>query len=277
MSKGHVFLAQNSKVDYIKQAYALALSIKIFNKENKTCLITNDIVPDSYKQVFDHIVPIPWDDNANSSEWKIENRWKIIYATPFEENIVYDVDMLLLESNDHWWEHLKNKDISFTTAVNDYRNNTISSDYYRKTFTENTLDNIYTGVFYFKKVKTSYEFFKWLEIIVTNWEKFYKDFLKRNHQKFCSLDLSAALALRFMEHPIAKGNVLTFTHMKPKIQGWKYSPTKWTDILGVVFDENLKLKVGNFQQNGIFHYVEEEFLTLNMIKLMEENYEKAIK
>ena len=57
MSKGHVFLAQNSNVNYVTQAYALALSIKLNNKQhNQTCLITNDTVPDDYRHTFDHIL-----------------------------------------------------------------------------------------------------------------------------------------------------------------------------------------------------------------------------
>ncbi len=272
MSKGHVFLAQNSDVDYVKQAYALALSIKLYNTENQTCIITNDPVPEKYKHVFDYIVPIPWKDSAIGSKWKIENRWKIIYATPFEENIVYDTDMLLLESNDHWWKYFENKDLCFTTRVTDYRHNIVTSNYYRKAFTDNGLDNIYTGAFYFKKVKTAYEFFKWLEIIVVHWQKFYRIHLKNNPQRFCSIDLSAALALKFMDYPVDQGGIPSFVHMKPGIQGWKSIPPRWTNVLNSFIDDKFNLKVGNFQQSGLFHYVEEQFLTDDFVKKLEEVY-----
>jgi hypothetical protein len=272
MSKGHVFLAQNSDVDYVKQAYVLALTIKLHNNENQTCLITNDVVPDEYKYVFDHIVPIPWKDSAISSEWKIENRWKIIYATPFDENIVYDVDMMLLETNDHWWKYFEDKDLCFTTQVNDYRGNIVTDNYYRKTFTSNGLDNIYTGAFYFRKVTKAYEFFKWLEIIVTNWSKFYKIHLKNSPQRWCSIDVSAALALRFMGISTTSSGIPSFVHMKPAIQGWKNIPAKWTNVLNSFMDESLSLKVGNFQQAGLFHYVEEGFLTPKQILLLEKAY-----
>ena len=48
--KGFVVLAQNNTtVDYIKQAYALALSIKNSQKEiTKISLVTNDKVPKKY-------------------------------------------------------------------------------------------------------------------------------------------------------------------------------------------------------------------------------------
>ena len=62
MSKGFVVLAQNSNgIDYIKQAYALALSIKLSQLDvNNISIITNDTVPNEYKSLFDQIVPIPW-------------------------------------------------------------------------------------------------------------------------------------------------------------------------------------------------------------------------
>ena len=278
MSKGHVFLAQNSDVDYIKQAYALALSIKINNKEhNKTCLITNNDVPEEYKKAFDTIVPIPWSDESQNSAWKIENRWKVIYATPFEESIVYDTDMLLLTSNDHWWEHLERHDLYFTNNVTNYRGTVVTNDYYRKSFTQNNLANVYTGAYYFKKVSNTYNFFKWLELIVQNWSKFYIEHLKNHQQSFCSLDVSAALALKFIDKEniyTSPNSVLTFTHMKPAIQEWKNIPLKWTSVLSSYMSEDCTLKVGNYQQHGLFHYVEEEFLENDFILKLRNKYDR---
>jgi hypothetical protein len=277
MSKGHVFLAQNSSIDYVRQAYALALSIKLNNPVyNQTCLITNDAVPEEYKYAFDYIVPIPWEELAKDSSWKIENRWKTIYASPFDENLVYDVDMLLLHSNDGWWDRLVNKDLCFTTNVLTYRGATVTNDFYRKTFTANNLCNVYTGCFYYKKSKRAFEFFKWLELIVTNYKQIYKDHLKKTPQKFCSIDVSAALALKFMDYESeASDPALTFIHMKSEIQGWKYSVPKWTSVLGNFLDLNINLNVGNFQQHGLFHYVEDEFLISDHVMLLESAYAKS--
>ncbi len=269
MTKGHVFVAQNSDVDYVRQACALALTIKKYNKNNATCLITNDPVPPLYLHAFDHIVPIPWGDAAKDSVWKIENRWKIIHVSPFKENIVYDTDMLLLNSNDHWWQYFEGKDLAFTSTVHDYRKNIITSDHYRKTFTANGLPNLYIGCFYFKKSSRSYEFFKWLDIITKNWQEFYKRYLPNRPQKFCSLDVNSALAVKFMgieEESVIPGALCpSFTHMKPAIQRWKTVPPKWTDVLSSYYTQNGQLKVGNVLQQGLFHYVEDEFLTDMML------------
>ena len=274
MSKGHVFLAQNSDVDYVTQAYALALSIKHNNAiNNQTCLITNNTVPHEYRHAFDHVVEIPWKDDAKDSKWKIENRWKIINASPFKETLVYDTDMLLLSSNDHWWNLLKNTDVSLTASVVDYKGRVINNDFYRKTFTANSLPNVYVGVHYFKKNKRSFEFYKWLEIITKNYEEFYNKFLPNHKQRFCSMDVNAALAVKFMQ---AEGEFLnspiTFTHMKPAIQGWATAPSSWKNVVGSYFNKDKTLIVGNFLQLGVFHYTEDMFLTKDIIEILENNY-----
>lgn len=274
MSKGHVFLAQNSDVNYVRQACALALSIKKYNSVNQTCIITNDQIPKEYTHAFDHVVSIPWSDSAKESSWKIENRWKIIHATPFKESLVYDADMLLLNTNDHWWKYFKGKSLVFTTEVVNYFGNTVLNDTYRRTFTANNLSNIYTGCFYVKKDSVSFEFFKWLELIVQNWKEFYKIHLESNHQKFLSIDLSAALAYNFMNNQEMidiRSHVPTFIHMKSALQGWKNVPVLWTNAVQNSFTEDCQLKVGGVIQQGLFHYVEDQFLTDDILLKLSRN------
>jgi len=274
MNRGHVFLAQNSNVDYVRQAYALASTIKKFNKINQTCLITNDSVPLEYFKVFDHIVKIPWGDAANNSQWKIENRWKIIYATPFKYNLVYDTDMLLLSSNDSWWEFLEERDVVLTSQVSDYRNNTVTSDYYRKTFTANQLPNSYFGLHYFNKNRRSFEFYKWIEVIAKNWKTFFQKYAPQHPQQFCSMDVSAAIAIKIMN---AENEFLidtkspTFVHMKSGIQSWKEFAVDWQEEVSVTFDKECQLKISNFLQSGVFHYTEDSFLTNDIVNKIE-NY-----
>ena len=114
MKNNFTMLAQNSNVDYVQQAYLSAMSIRATNKEAKICLITNDNVSKKYKQVFDDIVDIPWGDHAKDSEWKIENRWKIYHATPYNETIVMDTDMLVLQDISTWFNFLQNYELFFT-------------------------------------------------------------------------------------------------------------------------------------------------------------------
>ena len=269
MSKGHVFLAQNSSVDYVKQAFALACTIKHHNKtHNQTCLITNDVVPDQYRHVFDYIVPIPGIDNAKGSQWKIHNRWKIIHITPFTENLVYDTDMLLLGSNDHWWNFLVDKDVVLTSRVKDYKGRIIKNDFYRKTFTSNNLPNCYLGVHFFQKSHRAFEFYKWLEVITNNYQDFYEKYTPKNQQKFCSMDLNASLATKFMdtEHEfLIDTDTPSFIHMKSAIQGWASNNKSWQDTVSYRYTNN-EMTVANIVQSGVFHYTEDDFLTDELLE-----------
>lgn len=272
MNKGHLFFAQNTeKIDYVTQAYVAALTIKIFNRNNHTCLITNDPVPVNYLKAFDHIVPIPWGDDASKSDWKIENRWKLIYSSPFDYTLVYDTDILLLSSNDYWWDYLTPHSLSFTTSVYDYRYNLINDTINRKSFIHNYLPNVYFGTHYFKKDKKSYEFYKWLEIITKNYSKFYQEHTPYYTQKFASMDVSSAVICKLLDINI-KNSPLQFIHMKTELQSWETMPNHWYEACILEFTDDLELRVSNFLQNGVFHYVDETFLTSNIINKVEKKY-----
>ena len=271
MTKGHLIFAQNSDVDYVRQAYALALTIKKYNTINNVCLVTNDIIPENYKHVFDYVVNIPFGDSSSKTIWKIENRWKLIYATPFDETIVYDSDMLLLDSNDSWWNKLSNKDLAFTYNVKDYRGNTIKDHSMRRCIVDNKLPDIYFGIHYFKKHSIAFEFYKWLEIITKNYKQFYNKFTPICTQNFCSMDVSSAIALKILDNPDTyTNNPMSFTHMKKQIQGWPNIPSLWTNAVIANFADNGQLFLSNNLQSGVFHYTEEQFLTDKIIQTIEK-------
>ena len=116
MSNGICVVAQNnSTTNYVKQAYALALSILAKSPNTNISLITNDEVP---YNVFDKVIPIPWSDIAHN-DWKIENRYKVYHVTPYTNTIVFDADMLVLDNITPIWNNLHN--LSFATNVKTYR------------------------------------------------------------------------------------------------------------------------------------------------------------
>ena len=201
MTRGYLILAQNTKQDnYTRLAYALALSIKNTQKDiNSVALATNEkSLPKKYKEVFDHIVDIPWTDNAKNSKWKIENKWKYYYMSPFDETIILDADMLFPEDISHWWDILSKKDIWITDKPRTFTNEVITSTKYRNTFVSNNLPNVYTAFMYFKKTKETAELFNMVELIFENWERFFYEYLDETRPKYLSGDVAYALAIKIL-------------------------------------------------------------------------------
>jgi len=274
MSKGFVVLAQNNGTDdYVRMAYALALSIKLSQKTVSNISLITDSNAVQYNDVFDNIIPIPWKDDAADSKWKIENRWKIYHASPYDETIVLDTDMLVFKDLAAYWSVFENYNIYFTSKVIDYRGNPVVSDYYRKTFTANNLPNLYVGLHYFKKSDEAKEFYSWMELITNNWELFYGKYVPEFYPGRASMDVTASLTAKILdcEHKVTnyKNDPVTFVHMKPMIQGWREPTETWRQAVGVYFDEWGRLKIGNYQQNEVFHYTEKEFLTDNIVNRLK--------
>jgi hypothetical protein len=272
MSKGIVVLAQNNKkTNYVLQACLLAMSLRVTNPDTKISIITNNRVPVEYKSLFDKVIKIPWTDAAKTSDWKVENRWKIYHATPYKETMVLDTDMLVLQDIESWWNFLSNYDLFFTSNVKTYRGETVTNDHYRKTFTANELPNLYSGLYYFKKSSKAHEFFVWLELVVNNWELFYSKYARECYNKWLSVDVSAAIVAKILDNDReitnAKSKIPTFTHMKPKIQGWKENVESWQDAVSAYITDDCKLKIGNYNQQGIFHYTEDSFVDENIINI----------
>ena len=266
-SKGFLILAQNNKdVDYIKQAYALALSIKFSQvTHSSVSLVTNDVVPDEYANAFDNILPIPWEDSAKDSEWKVENRWKLYHVTPYEETIVLDSDMLFLEDITAWWNHLENYDLKFCSKIKNYKSEIIKQDtVHRKAFISNNLPNVYFALHYFKKSEAAHEFYKTLEFVVNNWEYCYGKFAPNEYQNWLSIDLASAIAIEILDiaHTVIDlSGPLEFIHMKPAIQGWALTSSKWQDTVHSLFTTSGELLIANIKQFKLFHYVEKDFIT----------------
>jgi hypothetical protein len=275
VSKGYLLFAQNTEsVDYIMQAYALALSIKYSQREIKNIsLVTNDKVPKKYQKVFDQIIPIPWFDEGNQTALKGEHRWKLYHATPYEETIVLDSDMLLLEDITDWWNYCSNFDLKFCSRIKNYKLEVVNDTYHRKPFIANKLTNPYYALQYFKKRPASHEFYKVLEFVCNNWEWAYNTFAPDEYQNWLSMDLATAIAIEISGmHEISTDTCspLEFIHMKTPIQGWKPIPVSWQDTVPYVLNSKGNLIVGNIKQTKLFHYVEKNFISKKVLSRLQE-------
>jgi hypothetical protein len=274
VSKGFLLFAQNTKtVDYITQAYALALSIKSSQELiTNVSLMTNDTVPNKYQKVFDQIIPIPW-TTEDTSVLAGEHRWKLYHVTPYNETIVLDTDMLLLEDISAWWDYCSNYDFKFCSRVKNYKQDTINDTYHRKAFIANKLTNPYFALHYFKKNQPAYEFYKVLEFVCNNWQWSYDKFAPDEYQDWLSMDLAAAIAIEITgTHAQAVDTVspLEFIHMKTPVQGWLPVPVSWQDTVPFVLSNHGELVVGNIKQSKLFHYVEKNFISKNILTKLEK-------
>lgn len=261
VSKGYVILAQNTdESDYIRQAYALALSIHATQKVKAVTLLTNDTVPEEYKSVFDKIIPIPWEDT--DSRFRAENRWKIYHVTPYDETMVLDSDMLMLKDVGDWWWYAQDHDLLFCCQTLNFKGDKIDNSVYRKTFTANQLPNAHFALHYFKKSEKAEYFYKTLEFVVNNWAWCYGKFAPEHYQDWLSMDLAAAIALEMagMNECADACSPLKFIHMKPGVQDWNPVPVFWTQTIPHIFTRDGELIVGNIKQDALFHYVEKDFV-----------------
>jgi len=273
VSKGFLLFAQNTEtVDYVKQAYALALSIKSSQTTVKNVsLVTNSPVPEKYIHVFDQIIPIPF-ESQGTSVLQGEHRWKMYYATPYEETIVLDSDMLMLEDISTWWDYCRNYDVKFCSQIKNYKLELIQDTYHRKAFIANHLSNPYFALHYFKKNQPAFEFYKILEFVCNNWQWCYDHFAMKEYQEWLSMDLAAATAIEIMgvhEQVIDVCNPMNFVHMKTPIQGWPTIPLSWQDAVPFIFNSRGELIVGNIKQSKLFHYVEKNFITDKILQRLE--------
>lgn len=273
MSKGFVVFAQNTDADnYVKQAYALALSIQYSQVAVKNIsLVTNETVPDEYKIVFDQIIPVPFGEATESSLYKAEHRWKLYHASPYDETIVLDTDMLMLEDISAWWEYCNNYDIKYCSRILNHKIEQVTDTVHRQTFIANKLSSPYSALHYFKKSQRAYEFYRVLEFVCNNWEWCWNKFAPDLYQTWLSLDLAVAVAIEIVgnqEEILDISNPMEFVHMKIHLQNWQVQIGNWQDF--VLSNFKTVLTVGNIQQPKLFHYVEKDFLSDSLIKRLTE-------
>jgi hypothetical protein len=280
MSKGYITIAQNTPgIDYVRQAYALALSIKNSQSEVQdfaVCVTNKKDVPREWEYAFDHIIEIPGNDDAKDETWKIQNKWKYFEMSPFDETVVLDSDMIFTSSVDHWWDFLSTKNVYFTTSVHNYKGLVATSDHYRRAISENNLPNVYTAFMYFNKSKEAEEMFEMARIIYQNWEKFYFEFIPTYRPKNVSGDIVFSLAQHILgtEDTMNDLNFPSFVHMKSQMMNIPKNQIteNWVENIPTYYRPDGVLKVGNYKQLLPFHYHIKSWLTDDIIAKLEERY-----
>lgn len=274
--QGYFCFVQNSDTDYLRLAYAQALSLKATQRINKYAIAvdpeTKELITDQHRKVFDHIVDIPFGDDAKDQDWKLQNAWKLYSCTPFKETVNLDSDMLFTRDISHWWDLMRHKEICITTDVRDYRGNISDNRHYRKVFDQNNLLNTYNAFAYFRYSQLSHTFFSTAKTIFQNWDIYRDKVLKNCRIEHPTTDEVYALTAKLIgeQNCYLPTTQPTFTHMKSRIQGWGDVP--WTDMVSWTLTNDMDLIVGGYYQQYPFHYHLKDFITDELI----ERYEAAI-
>lgn len=268
-----IFVSTHDTVNYLKLAYALALSIKNTQREgfDQVALVIDDpSALDGFKSVwvFDHI--IPWDQEIfwDGRSWMDE-------LTPFENTVCLDADMLFTRDYSHWAEYfIENSELYIANKSYTYRGELVVDDYYRRAFTKNNLPNLYSFYTFFKrKSELAKEFFTLGRYILKNPKEFSNSFLTEHKPKVIGTDEAFALASKILDITDQIAYPLDFpkvVHMKPMVQNWPYPADVWSDHVGFYLNRKGQLKIGNYEQTNIVHYVEKDKVDDEVINILEE-------
>ncbi len=276
MSRGYFVFAQGK--DYIRMAYALALSIKNTQNINAVCIAIgrDDVIPQDYENVFDHVVKI----NNVGLKHPMANEYQIWDLTPFKETIHVEADMVFTTNVDHWWYELRKHNLFFTSHVKDYRGHKTTSNFYRRHFEKTNLPKLYNGLYYFKYCFEANDFFKKAKEISARYKWYAEHFFAGTwYPETPTTDEifgMTAYMLDLDKEVFSDSYAIPyFTHMKVRLQDWKQieapDSENWLRYLAVNYSKK-GLMVGGFQQDGPFHYQNKLFLTEKMIDTMKEIY-----
>ena len=98
-------------------------------------------------------------------------------------------------------------------------------------------------------------------------------FLTEYRPKVIGTDEAFSLSAKILDIQDSISYDLEFpkvVHMKGQVQNWPWPADNFTDHVGFYLNKNGNLKIGNYQQYDIVHYVEKDLITDEVINILEE-------
>jgi hypothetical protein len=233
-------------------------------------VIDNPKVIDNFKSswVFDYV--ITWDQETY---W--DGRSWMDKLSPFDATVCLDVDMLFTEDYSHWIDYfIEHTELYIANKSYTYRGDVVTNNYYRSAFVKNQLPNLYSFYTFFKKDSPlADDFFTLGRYIIKNPIEFSNLFLTMMKPRVVGTDEAFALSTKILgiENQIAyELDFPKVVHMKGMVQNWPVVTEDWVDQVGFYFNRSGKLKIGNYQQYNIVHYVDKERIDQEIISILEE-------
>jgi hypothetical protein len=195
--------------------------------------------------------------------------------SPFENTVCLDADMLFTRDYSHWIDYfIENCELYVANKSYTYRGEEVYDSHYRKTFIKNNLPNLYSLYTFFKKDSdVAKQFFNLGRDIIKNPTEFSNVFLSEHKPKLVGTDEAFALSAKILDISDQISYTLDFpkvVHMKPMVQNWPWPANAWSDHVGFYINRKGHIKIGNYQQHDIVHYVEKDKITDEVINILEE-------
>ena len=243
MSRGYLIYAVDEP--YISKAQALKKSIEYHTNNDVT------IISDNF----------PYEDITKKSEWhkntftsNLLNLWQIYWATPYDEPIVLDADMLFLNDYSYWWDYLSKFDLLFPNTIINYKQETIKHEQYDKILTEHEVRPAYEKMFYFKKGQEAQELFTMLEQVLKNYRSISLEIFpnKRPTSLRTSHVFPACIKMLGIEDKVYDKNNI-FKYIDMKLSCLNASVKKWDEDL-YYWGDMTNFYIENFNQYYPLHY-----------------------
>lgn len=259
--QGYITICNSADIPGLKEAGLLARSIKINDKNRKTCLVTDnyDHLPKFIEKNFDYIVELPY-GYVGEDDFEC-NMWQIYYCTPFEENIFMRKRSLLLNNVDGIWENLTKTDICFPISATNFKNEISDFRYFFESHDKNNVPKLFTDIFYFKKSLETSEFFKMLDPIMQNWRSVYVNLIKEKKPEYFHLNLVINITVKLLG--VTNTNVESFLYHYISLENVDIDdidlPDDWTRYLSC-WVQNKTVKINNHKLNNFVFYNSPSFI-----------------
>ena len=275
VDRGFLTIAQNTaEVDYLRLAYAQAMSIKLTMPDSQYCVVvdedTEKQITDKHRDLFDDIVVLD-EDYAKQDDWKLANEWQVFELSPYKETIKVESDILFTRSITHWWHAFRLRDIVLSLGTKNFKGDPATSRVYRRIFDANQLPDVYNGLMYFRYSETASEFFDIAEQVFKQWETVKENVLKGFSYEEASTDVVYAIAAKILgveRCTLPDCDFINFAHMKNAINDWP-DDKPWDEMIMTELDLPM-IRINNVNQYHPVHYQDKNWLTDEIIERYEE-------
>ena len=216
---------------YVECAERLGSSIRKIHPDANITIVTKDQLP-------------------NGDQGGFANDWQMFKASPYRQTIKLEADMICTSSIDHWWTLFEKRDVVVSVGARNFYDCPAESRYYRKTFDQNNLPDVYNAITYWRLSQTAKEFFELVRAIFEQWD-LYKKLLKFPEDTPTTDVVYAMVAVIMGPENVTlpPGLGPTIVHMKRYIN--PIQTENWTKEL---IWETDPFRINTVAQFGLVHY-----------------------